>query len=143
MSENQLSTTTSLKMFGSFALTYYAFLAVFSGFVLVYNRFLIPSDFIIGKNQYLSQAQTFVIVGGALLINIGVLVGLVMLFFRRRGALGIFGFSALFLLLHQTIFNGFSGWQKIVIESTLLIIILLINPHKKPITDKNDAEIQD
>lgn len=130
MAKHQRSITGSLRLFGTFAITYYGLLAVFSAFVLAYNRFLIPSDFVVGKNEYLSQVQTVAIVSGSLLINLSVIAGLIMLFFHKKSGLGVFGFSALALIIYQIAFSGFAGWQKLAAESILLFVLLLINHHK-------------
>ncbi len=140
MTKHQRSITGSLRLFGTFAITYYGLLALFSAFVLVYNRFLIPSDFIVGRNEYLSQIQTVAIVSGALLINLSAVAGLVLLFFHKKSGLGIFGISALILIIYQIVFSGFAGWQKLAVESVLLFTLLLINHHKTRHFTENTAD---
>jgi hypothetical protein len=130
MTHHRPSITGSLRLFGSFAITYYGLLAIFSAYVLVYNRFLLPSDFVVGKNEYLSHVQTVAIVSGSLLINLSAITGLILLFLHKKSGLGVFGLSALLLIIYQIAFSGFAGWQKLVAESILLFIMLLINHHK-------------
>jgi len=133
-------------LMGSFALTYYLLSALMIATALFFNRFLIDTGNYDTSLKVLHSNSLVLVLALVLLAILGAITGLILFLLKKSRGLLLFVLSAILLMVMQAVFSGFEGWQKFVVE-TFLIIILLVLPskyvRKVGNTDENGNETQE
>jgi len=115
---------------GSFALSYYILSGLLVAAALFFNRFLIDTGNYDNGLKVIQSNSLVLVLALVMLIIVGSIAGLLLFLLKKPQGLLIFVISAFLLMLIQANFGGFEGWQKFVVES-FLIIVLLFLPSKR------------
>jgi len=136
--EGQKSIRVLPLIVGTFALTYYSFIAILALTALVLNKYILEWAGLSNRPETFQIIPSWIVILIVFLLNAMVVVGIIN--FLRGGKRIIFILFGILLLVAQIIIGGLGGWQKLLLEGFLISIILIL-PHSKIASkDKNNSK---
>lgn len=136
--EGQKSIRVLPLIVGTFALTYYLFIAILAFTALVFNKYILEWAGLSNRPETFQLVPSWIVIMIVFLLNTMVVVGIVSyLIAGKRMVFIIFG---ILLLGAQILIGGVNGWQKLVLEGFLISMILFLTYDKTVSKDTNNSE---
>lgn len=138
VSESKPRTRLLQLLVGTFAMTYYIFIALLALSALIFNQYII--EWVgLGINPITFNIFPIWLVMLVLfLLNAMIIVGFLNYF--RRGKKLIILFFGMILIGIQIMIGGFEGWQKLLLEAILISLIIIIPTRQSSVKDIENAE---
>ena len=138
VSESNPRTRLLQLLVGTFAMTYYIFIALLALSALIFNQYII--EWVgLGINPITFNIFPIWLVMLVLfLLNAMIIVGFLNYF--RQGKKLIILFFGMILIGIQIMIGGFEGWQKLLLEAILISLIIIIPTRQSSVKDIENAE---
>ncbi|MDD4372694.1 MAG: hypothetical protein PHG67_02120 [Bacteroidales bacterium] len=113
---------------GTFAITYYIFIALLDLSALIFNKYIIEWAGLGANPVTFDIFPVWVVMLVLFLLNTLIIVG----FFRyfRKGTKWMVLFFGIILIGVQIMIGGFEGWQKLLLEAIIMALIIIIPTQK-------------
>ncbi len=125
-------------MIGTFALTYYLFIALLALVALMLNRYILDWAGLSNSGGTFVMLPAWTLILIVFLINALVLAGIIS--YIRTGKKMMYLIFGTLLLVVQIFIGGLDGWQKLLLEGFLLSLILVLSHGKMAVKTENGAE---
>lgn len=138
VSESKPRTRLLQLLVGTFAMTYYIFIALLALSALIFNQYII--EWVgLGINPITFNIFPIWLVMLVLfLLNAMIIVGFLNYF--RQGKKLIILFFGMILIGIQIMIGGFEGWQKLLLEAILISLIIIIPTRQSSVKDIENTE---
>jgi len=138
VSESKPRTRLLQLLVGTFAMTYYIFIALLALSALIFNQYII--EWVgLGINPITFNIFPIWLVMLVLfLLNAMIIVGFLNYF--RQGKKLIILFFGMILIGIQIMIGGFEGWQKLLQKAILISLIIIIPTRQSSVKDIENAE---
>jgi hypothetical protein len=136
-SESKPHTRLLQLLVGTFAMTYYIFIAVLALTALIFNKYIIEWAGLGTNPITFNIFPIWLVMLVLFLLNAMIIVGFFNYF--RRGKKLIILFFGMILIGIQIIIGGFEGWQKLLLEAILISLILIIPTRQSSVESIENA----